>query len=232
MMRSVLAGLPAEFSHVATELRRRRGDRPRVPLPVAGVVTVLLVLWGNGVVLVGRHLDASDEVTLVAHPLLAIACTAILLQKGWRPGTLGFKRPLPEPASSRLRLLFGALVVATLAAAAVVLALDPSKRLDVVRLLLGTAVGEEVLHRSALLAVWASTSAPPAVIMSVSVAAFGLWHLAGALHGDAFHPLEVAVPAAGTLVFLWARLRYRSVAAPIIVHIATNLPGIVLGLHG
>jgi len=229
VMRRGVASLHAEFSHVATELHRMRGAHRRVPLPVAALVTVLLVLWGNGVVLVGRHLGASDEVTLAAHPLLALACTAIMLQSGWRPSALGLRRPLPEPASTQLRLLLGALVATTLTASAVVLALDPSKRLEVVRLLLGTAVGEEVLHRSALLALWASSSAPAAVTVSASVAAFGLWHLAGAFHGGAIHPFEVAVPAVGALVFLWARLRYRSVAAPIIVHIATNLPGIVLG---
>ncbi len=228
-MRRGLAGLRAEFNEVATELRRLAADRRRVPLPVAGFVTVLLVLWGNGVVLVGRHLGASDEVTLAAHPLLALACTAILVQSGWRPGTLGFRRPLPEPASGQLRLLLGALVATSLTASAVVLALDPSKRLEAIRLLLGTAAGEEILHRSVLLALWTSSSASPAATVWVSMAAFGLWHLAGSFHGDAFHPLEVAVPAVGTLVFLWARLRYRSVTAPIIVHIATNLPGIVLG---
>jgi hypothetical protein len=57
----------------------------------------------------------------------------------------------------------------------------------------------------------------------------GAWHLVGAFHGGALHPLEVAIPASGTPVFLSACLRYQSVAAPIVVHVDTRLPRIVLG---
>lgn len=199
-------------------------------LPTAVLVTVLLVLWGNGVVLVGRRLGSPDRVTLVAHPALAIGLTVLLLKRGWRPSTLGLQSPVPRPASGRLRVLLGIVAFGVLVASAGVLALDPSKRLSVVRLLVGTALGEEVLHRSALLAVWSSSSASPAVTTGANVAAFGAWHIAGAYHDGAFHLREVAMPAAvGTMVFLWARLRYRSVAAPVILHAATNLPGIVLG---
>ena len=198
-------------------------------LPVAVLMTILLVIWGNAVVLLGRLLEASAEVTLVAHPALALGVTLLLLRRGWRPGTLGFSYPEPQPDSRPLRGLLAVLAVAVGVACAGVLALEPSKRLDVIRLLLGTAAGEELLHRSGLLAVWLSSSARPLLVTVASSASFGAWHLVGAFQGGAFHPLEVAVPALGTLMFLWARLRYQSVAAPIVLHVVTNLPGIALG---
>ena len=200
-----------------------------MPLAVAALMTILLVIWGNAVVLVGRRLEAPDAVTLVAHPALALGVTLLLLRRGWRPVTLGLSSPDPQPDSRPLRALLAVLAVTIGVTSAVVLALEPSKRLDVIRLLVGTAAGEELLHRSALLALWSSTSARPLLATAASSAGFGAWHLIGAFHGGTFHPLEVAVPAFGTLVFLWARLRYQSVVAPIVLHGVTNLPGIVLG---
>lgn len=200
-----------------------------MPLALAVLMTILLVIWGNAVVLAGRLLEAPDAVTLVGHPALALGVTLILLRRGWRPGALGFSNPEPRPDSRPLRALLAVLAVTVGVACTGILALEPSKRLDVIRLLVGSAAGEELLHRSVLLAVWSSSSARPLLVAAANSAAFGAWHLVGAFHGGAFHPLEVAVPALGTLVFLWARLRYRSVAAPIVLHVVTNLPGIVLG---
>ena len=230
MLRRTRAGVLAELGHVGTELRRlKRQEHPRVPVALAVLMTILVVIWGNAVVFLGRLLEAPAPVTLVAHPALAISVTLLLVRRGWRLGTLGFSNPEPQPPSRRLRALLAVLAVTAGVACAGVLALEPSKRLDVIRLVVGTAAGEELLHRSILLAVWSSSSARPLVVTAASSASFGAWHLVGAFHGGAFHPLEVAVPALGTLVFLWARLRYQSVAAPIVLHVVTNLPGVVLG---
>lgn len=196
-------------------------------MAVAAAATVALVAWGNGTVLLGRRLKAPDAVTLVALPALALGATALLLRKGWSREALGLVRP--RPGSQALQAVLVVASVATLVPAAVVLAVDPSKRLTLVRLLIGTATGEELVHRSALLALWTASPASPTVTTTVSAAAFGAWHVAGAWDADGFHPLEVAGPAAFTMAFLWARLRYRSVAAPIVLHLVTNLPGILAG---
>ena len=220
----------AEIEHARRALRRlhRTTDAPGAPLALVVVVTVLLVLWGNAVVVAGRQLGGQNVLTLVAHGALALVVTTILLRRGWSRHALGLVPPRPDPDSRNLRLALTVVSVSGLVAAAATLALDPAKRLDVVRLLVGTATGEEVLHRSALLALWTSSPVTPVITTVANVAAFAGWHVAGAFHDGRFHPLDVAVPAAGALVFLWARLRYRSVAAPIFVHLATNLPGIIL----
>ena len=186
------------------------------------------MLWGSGIVLLGRRWKAPDAVTLIAHPALAVALIAVLLHRGWSREALGLVPP--QSGNRRLQALLAGATAATLIPAAIALAVDPAKRLTLVRLLLGTATGEELLHRSALLALWTSSPAAPAVTSTVSAVAFGAWHVAGAWDGDGFHPLEVAGPAAFTMVFLWARLRYRSVTAPIVLHLATNLPGTLLDL--
>ena len=93
----------------------------------------------------------------------------------------------------------------------------------------GRQPGRSYFTAAPSLTVWSSSSARPLLVTAANVTGFGAWHLVGAFHGGAFHPLEVAVPALGTLVFLWARLRYQSVAGPTVLHVVTNLPGIILG---
>jgi membrane protease YdiL (CAAX protease family) len=118
---------------------------------------------------------------------------------------------------------FWVVAAVTLATALLIGMVDSPKRLQVVRLVIATAGGEEVLHRSALLAVWASTPVGPVVAAVVNAVAFGAWHVAGAWGKGHLGVLEVAVPTLGAFVFLWARLRYRSVAVPVILHLAINL---------
>ena len=225
--------MAAELERAAAELRRlhRAAEQPRTPVVGAVLVTILLALWGNAVVLWARRTGEPDLVTLVAHPAAAVLAIVILLRRKRSRRALGLDPPRPEPDSRLLRLLLTAFSIIALVAVALGLALDPTKRLDLLRLVAGTAAAEEVLHRGALLAVWTSTPAGPVITTVANVVAFGAWHVAGAFHhGGAFHPLEVVVPAFGALLFLWARLRYRSVAAPIVLHLATNLPGTIFGL--
>ena len=96
--------------------------------------------------------------------------------------------------------------------------------LHLVRVLVGTALGEELVHRGVLIATWSSTSVRARGVVLANVVAFGAWHVASAWHADGFEPREIAPPAGGAVLFLWARLRFRSVLAPAAGH-AINVWG-------
>jgi membrane protease YdiL (CAAX protease family) len=104
------------------------------------------------------------------------------------------------------------------------------------RLPLATAVAEELLFRSALLAV-ERRRRPHAQAVAVTACAFGLWHVLPALR---HHELAarvggrpasigatVALTAAAGAGFAWLRLRSRSVVAPIVAHAGINIAGLL-----
>ncbi len=205
------------------ELERLRIETPTVSVPLAVAASALVVVHGNAVVAVGRHFDEPLLATTVGVPLLGVAGVAWLRRRGTSWRDLGFRRPQEEGTTQARWVLIGA---ATLAAGGVIARLivgDTANRLDLLRLLIGTALGEEVVHRSAVLALWCGTRLPAKHVVAANATVFGLWHVAGALRSDGFHLIEVLGPAAGTLLFLWARLHFRSVLAPAVLHTGTNV---------
>ena len=107
-----------------------------------------------------------------------------------------------------------------------------------VRIPLGTVVLEETLFRGALLGLALRRWSPPVAVAFSSVL-FGLWHLLPARGVSGFNPvvatatqgtlrhglaiiLAVAATALAGAVFCWLRLRARSLAAPAMLHLASN----------
>lgn len=207
-------------------LRVRAGVR--VPVGVAVGVSALAVAWGNGTVVAGRRLGNDEIVTLVAVPALAIAGVAALRRAGWAWRELGFRWPSAErPRAQPLGWLLAASAVAVGGAIVGAATGGGDTRLAVVRLLVGTAAGEEVVHRGVLLALWAATPASAGAVVAANMVTFGAWHVAAATHADGFRWWELAVPAATAILLLWARLRFRSVLAPVAFHAGGNMPGLV-----
>jgi CAAX protease family protein len=107
-----------------------------------------------------------------------------------------------------------------------------------VRIPLGTVVLEETLFRGVLLGLALRRWSPRAAVAFSSVL-FGLWHLLPARGVSGFNPvvatatqgtlrhglaiiLAVAATALAGAVFCWLRLRARSLAAPAMLHLASN----------
>ena len=212
---------------------RRRGG----PIPVRRAVAVGLGLatWGNALVLAsrvgGRHGELMTLVgQVVAVPIVVGSC----LRNGLDARSLGLTLdPLRRrfTGSARFMLVFsGAAVV--LGVGAVVLfgaRCRTAPALPVTRLLVATSLGEEVLFRGVLFAVWAATGRSAATVTLANAGFFGLWHVAASVHGGRFDLAGVLWPVVGTLLlFAWSRARFGSVAAPAVVHASGNLPAWVL----
>lgn len=217
---------------------------------LVAILVLLLVLnlttgfvldgWVSGVVQVGA----------------ALVAVAVALRRGYTPAQLGLdRRDLP----SGLRL--GGIVAAVIAATVALAALVPFTRgffdderfvdlpvIDVVvevglRIPIVTALGEELLFRSVLLAVLlVATSTRRAVAFSSLL--FGLWHVVttiGDLDGNAatddFSVWEAALGVLGVVAvtglagaaFCWLRLKSGSLAAPWLVHTVLNASTFLAG---
>jgi membrane protease YdiL (CAAX protease family) len=189
--------------------------------------------WVSGVVQIGT----------------AVAAVAVALRRGYTPAQLGLDR---RDLGSGLRL--GGIVSAVIAAVVALAALVPFSRgffdderfvdlpaIDAVvevalRIPIVTALSEELLFRSVLLAVLlVATSTGRAV--AVSSLLFGLWHVLttiGDLDGNAatdeLSTWEAGLGVVGVVVatglagagFCWLRLRSGSIAAPWLVHTVLN----------
>ncbi|MDQ4091225.1 MAG: CPBP family intramembrane metalloprotease [Actinomycetota bacterium] len=193
----------------------------------AAGVSAVIALLGNAIVLLGRRWNAADWTTLVGVPLLGASGSLLLRLRGWRWGDLGWRRPTVAARRAVPCSLLGAAPVA-----AAMSAIVWSERtgdvtvLNVVRLVVGTAVGEEIVHRGVVLATWLSTGASARAIFVANLTTFALWHVAGAADkGPAGVVVDVGGPAVLGVVLLWARLRYRSVSASAAFHGAGNLGG-------
>lgn len=110
---------------------------------------------------------------------------------------------------------------------------------EVVRVVLVTAIGEELIYRGLLLALATRVLGVTRAVIVTSVS-FGLWHVGDALlasegSGPALQAVVVLAivlaTAVGGLAFSWSRIRTGSLAGPVLLHTATNLPGIALGLE-
>ena len=204
--------------------RLRRPDRPRVPVAAAVAVSVVVVGLGNGVVALGRRWCEPEWTTLIGVPVIGLLGALLLRVSGWDRRGLGLQAPALEPHGPAAQLLFRVAVFLALGSAALTLLIrDRVTPLDVARLLIGTAIGEELVHRGVVLAVWAGTRLGAWWVVPANALTFALWHVAGATHDDGLHWLEVLGPGLLALPLVWARLRFRSVLAPAAFHGAANM---------
>ena len=221
-------GLRWEFDACVHELRRLRSpsDRPLVSSSVAVVATVVAVLWGNAVVWVGRRCVWDPEwITLIAVPSFGAAFVVLLRIQGWSWETLGARRPV-APDRRWPALLLAVWAVAMAGAATLWLVTGNAQdRLETVRILIGTAFGEELVFRSAVLAIWLAAPVRLRVVVVANMVGFAAWHIVGAWKPDGFHPLEVLGPVLLAVPLLWARLRFHSVLASTTLH-AVNIAGV------
>ena len=213
----------------------RSGPAPKVPVAVAVTASAGAVVAGNAVVLLQRRLGgtAGELLTTVAHPLLGLAGASVLIGAGWRRRDVGLSLPSGGTLASVRR---PALAVAWALGVAVVATWirggthdGVSDRVTVLRLMIGTALGEELIHRAVLFPLWAATGRPSRDVGVANGVAFGAWHLAAVAPkgwgGRIAGILGPAVP--GTALFLWGRCRSGSVVGSWLLHVATNLPGVV-----
>lgn len=110
---------------------------------------------------------------------------------------------------------------------------------EVLRVVVVTAAGEELIYRGLLLALAMRVLGARAAVLATSCS-FGLWHVGDALVATEDAPVVahvvgvvgvVAATTVGGLVFAWSRIRTGSLVGPILLHTATNLPGIALGVE-
>lgn len=227
------------FGTASDELGRLIDFSPFVIKPlVALTATALVLALGNGLVVLTRRINKPSDtrkgetLTLVVLSATGAALLVALVALGWPARDLGLAMPelrgLGWPATA---LVWAAgLVVVVFGVIAVKKSSSPhdaaAPRLKLARLLLGTAFGEEALHRGFLLAIWCGTDTNSGRIVAVNAVGFGLWHVAGAIKGKRFRCCDVAVPALGALLFLWGRLATGSLLTPILLHAAINVSGI------
>lgn len=207
---------------------------------VAWALTVFLATWNNAANLVPafRRRYVAVNVALSAGLLLAAGAQGLTAAAlglaprdlgaglAWGTGaallvTAGLGTALAVPA---LRPVLRDPRVADLSPAALV-------RYALVRIPLGTVLLEEVAFRGVLLAVWARDQ-PLAVAVLASSAAFGLWHVVPTAALARARGGRLATVAAGVVVtglvgtvFCWLRIVSGSLAAPALVHLATNSLG-------
>ncbi|MCA1702096.1 MAG: CPBP family intramembrane metalloprotease [Actinobacteria bacterium] len=150
----------------------------------------------TAVVVAGRRWNGQSEwITLVGVPAIGLAGAAVLWRRGWSRRDLSFRWPAVDPPRWFAQ---GAVVLAVaLAAASGIIAKISGEELpavEVVRLLVGTAFGEEFVHRAVVLGVWASTTVRSRWVVVANMGTFALWHVAGASHRSGFRWWEVAGP--------------------------------------
>ena len=106
-----------------------------------------------------------------------------------------------------------------------------------VRIPLGTALAEELLFRSALVALFSQRHTPRGAALA-SAAVFGLWHVLPTVDAIDTHPAGervatrsqrvtatagvVASTAFAGLAFTWLQRHARSVLAPVVAHAVLN----------
>src|SRR5262252_3625402 len=181
----------------------------------------------------------------------ALAAAAL---SGLTPADLGLGRGRWLPGRTGYRL------AATVAAGWLLIAVVPAARpllgdkrvtsLDgcaaayqaLIRIPVGTALWEEVAFRGVLQAALRRVM-PTTTAIVVTSCMFGVWHIRPTLQAMAANGLAgtrgravagvaaaVAGTTAGGVLFSWLRERSGSLAAPILVHVATNSGGLVTAL--
>lgn len=223
--------------------QRRDGRRDPV---LAATLAAVLVAWNNGL---GAQVPGPYAAvnTAAAGALLVAARAAGLSwgELGLSPGRLAAGARWGGAAAGGVAAgLAVALTVDALRPLlldARVAALGPAELAHraLVRIPLGTVVWEEVAFRGVLLAALARVLAP-AWAVAASAAVFGVWHVRPTLGAVAANDLAdgpavtallvlagcLATAAAGVL-FAWLRLRSGSLLAPVLLHLATNVLGLL-----
>ncbi len=193
----------------------------------------------------------------VAQVLAAMALVVFACWRGYSADSLGLSAGA-VPAGLRLGALVSAVIVAGVVAIAVVpfgrSFLEDDRFSDlsgwsamyqlVIRIPLVTALSEELMFRSVLMAVLLAIVSPRWAVVWSSVA-FGLWHVLGTLDDlggnaatDSLSAVErvgsvagvVVATAAAGVIFAWTRLRSASLVAPWMIHVAFNGATFAAGL--
>jgi membrane protease YdiL (CAAX protease family) len=240
LLRSRCQGPRSRWWHVIADERAaiQEGPAPRVSTPVAVGVTAGVVIAGNALVVLQRRAGGNlgGSLTTIVMPLLGTAGSVALIAAGWRRRDLGLAFQ-PRRDLAGLRRPASALA-GTLSAASIATLLRGGRHdgisdgLTVVRVVVGTALGEELIHRGVLFALWAATGESTKTVAVANAVAFGAWHIMAAT-SETRHPrpARIVVPmVAGTALFLWARARSGSVFGSSLLHAATNLPFVLLRL--
>ena len=218
-----------EHDTCRAELAAIRRDGSSTSVVAAVAWSLATIGWGNAVVLAGRRLGHDQWITLVAVPLFGLAGWWRLRGRRFGRRAIGVQLPRPDHSPVLTGLTVTAAVFAGICAIAGLATFGQDLRgLRTIRTIVGTAFGEELVHRGVLLAVWAGTGVKSWQVLAANMVVFGAWHVAGAT-GDGFHPVEVVGPAALALPLAWLRLRFRSILAPMAFHAATNVPGVFSG---
>lgn len=230
-------------------------NAPSVTRPWLFDLVVVLVGLGVVNVAVAYWLDGWASTALLVGAALAAVIGA--RSRGYAPRELGLAR---ADALAGLRLGGGLALV--IVAGVTVVALVPwthgffeDDRFDdvsggealyevLVRIPFVTALGEELLFRSVLLAVLLVATSPVRAVVAQSLA-FGLWHVLttiGDLDGNEITAdlsgWESALGVVGVVVvtglaaagFAYLRLRSASIVAPWLVHTAFNASAFVAGV--
>ncbi len=192
-------------------------------------------------VLAAYNVIVNEVLANTYHGLVALATTALLWElarrAGLRPDDLGLDR-----AHLFRGLAWGSVVSGVIVAVIALVATVPATRenLDddsvgamavgsllwelIVRIPLVTAAFEEFAFRAVLLGLLLGVLTPRVAIVLQAVL-FGLWHVLPT-HGPGSTWAEVAVAVGFTtvagLLFAFVRIRSSSLAAPVLVHGATN----------
>ncbi len=224
--RGVVAWLQREYRLCRSELDRLRAlpDR-RVSVVGAVGASALVAVLGNAVVLAGRRWNGQSEwITLVGVPAIGLAGAAMLSRRGWTRRDLGFRWLSADPPTwfTHGAVTLAVLVAATSGVIGKIVGGD-LPAVELVRLLVATALGEELVHRGVVLGVWASTTVVGRWVVVANMGTFALWHVASATHRSGFRWWEVAGPGVLATILLWGRLRSRSIVAPAAVHAAPNM---------
>ena len=216
----------------AERARLSEPTRPSLSMRVAWLSGIALVVWGNTLVLVGRA--AGDDrrvlVTIAGQAVAIILVIALLAGPGrFSAAELGWKPARLRGAAGKILAGAAAVVVVALLVAAFRrnhCTAEGGTAVNVARLLAATALGEEILFRGALFAVWSRTIASDPVLVAANCGLFALWHVTGAVDDGALMAVvNVVGPGLGALLlFLPARCRFSWVLAAAVLHATTNLP--------
>jgi hypothetical protein len=212
--RWIRAAVRDEFDAARRELDLLcAGAADRRPIPVAAAIGVsaAVVVAGNGIVVAGRVFGHDQAITLVTVPAVGAIGAVQLRRRGRQWADVGIA-PLSWPDRPLPKVVFAAALVLAVGRAAVSVAgADEDVLLPLARVVVGTALGEELVHRGVLLAVWSATRANRWIVVVANMVTFGLWHVAGAFKDDGFAVLDVLGPALLTVLLLWARLPVQAV---------------------
>jgi len=175
-----------------------------------------------------------EVLTVGANVALAIAVLAWARRAGLTRDELGLT-PSAVVRSTQLGLVLAVLIATTVGALAPfgVFASQAPPGLDgasfafrfLVGIPVGTALAEELVFRGVVLAGWRRVGPTNRAIVLTSTV-FGLWHVAAEWHrvaGPNVLPAVLATAAASAFILCPLRLWTRSLAAPVIVHAATNM---------